>query len=275
MKSFFFIPASRLQNISKIRSLGPDNIIIDFEDAILEEEIDTYFEQLKALINIESNWFRLPVRKGFKDELNLKYIEKFASIGVKFVILPKLKTVSELLTICRAFQSINFIILIEHPRLLLEMRQVLMNDMDALKNILGLGIGSHDLTTILHAKHKKEQLDYPRKEVLYLAKAYDLLAIDIASMDIFNKSSFDEEIEYGKDNGYDAKFIIHPKQLLWFQKNIQNQQNSLVWARKVLQKLPKNYAGEDIAPFVLDKEVIEKPHAIKAMEIVKKHTNDK
>ena len=42
-----------------------------------------------------------------------------------------------------------------------------------------------------------------------------------------------------------------------------------------LQKLPKNYAGEDIAPFVLDKEVIEKPHAIKAMEIVKKHTNDK
>ena len=274
MKSFFFIPASRLQNISKIRSLGPDNIIIDFEDAILAEEIDTYFEQLKALTNIESNWFRLPVRKGFKDELNLKYIEKFTSIGLKFV-LPKLKTVSELLTICRAFQSINFIILIEHPRLLLEMRQALMNNMDALKNIIGLGIGSHDLTTILHAKHGKEQLDYPRKEVLYLAKAYDLLAIDIASMDIFDKSSFDEEIDYGKDNGYDAKFIIHPKQLLWFQKNIQNQQNSLVWARKVLQKLPKNYAGEDIAPFVLDKEVIEKPHAIKAMEIVKKHTNDK
>lgn len=273
MKSYFFIPASRLRNIKNIQRLNPDSTIIDFEDAILGKDIDNYFKEIKDISNFDSYWFRLPIRNDFKDEVDLSYVQKFTNIGIKFIVLPKIKTAAELINICNEFKNTKFIILIEHPRLLLEMRYILMNNISVLKNIVGLGMGSHDLTTFLSAKHEEEQLDYPRKEVLYIAKAYNFLAIDIASMEIFDKTNFIKEVEYGKDNGYDAKFIIHPRQLSWLKNNVKNESKTLNWAISVLDKLPKNYAGEDVAPFVLNNEVIEKPHAIKALEIIKKHNN--
>ena len=38
MKSFFFIPASKLNKLPKILDLGNQEIIVDFEDAITDEQ---------------------------------------------------------------------------------------------------------------------------------------------------------------------------------------------------------------------------------------------
>ncbi|WP_334058716.1 aldolase/citrate lyase family protein [Polaribacter sp. P097] len=272
MQSYFFIPASRLQNLKKIKKSKPNFIIIDFEDAIIEKDIDIYFKELHLIENHQSYWYRLPVRSDFDNDVDLKYIQKFKDNGINLIILPKLKSAAELITICEKFQDIKFIVLIEHPKLLLEMRFALMMDYNKnLKNIIGLALGSHDLTTFLNAKHEENQLDYPRKELLYIAKAYDFVAIDIASMEIFNKEKFNNEVKNGIDNGYNAKFIIHPKQLEWLKTNKQNEEDTF-WAKNILSKLPENYNGEDFAPFVFNKEVIEKPHALKALEILKKNT---
>lgn len=272
MQSYFFIPASRLDNFTKIKKSKPNFVIIDFEDAIIEKDIDIYFKELHHIKDYQSYWYRLPIRNDFHNDIDLKYIRKFIDKGINLIVLPKLKSAAELRGICEEFQDIKFIVLIEHPKLLLEMRFALMMDnYKNLKNIIGLALGSHDLTTFLNAKHEEEQLDYPRKELLYLAKAYDFVAIDIASMEIFDQEKFNREVKNGIDNGYDAKFIIHPKQLEWLKTNKQNEKDTF-WAKNVLSKLPQDYNGEDFAPFVFNKEVIEKPHAIKALEILKKNT---
>ena len=155
------------------------------------------------------------------------------------------------------------------------MRSVLSNYPHILSSIVGLGLGSHDLMTFLNAKHTAEQLDFPRKELLYLAKAYDLLAIDIASMNISNREFFIDEVSYGVDNGYDGKFIIHPAQLSWLQQEMLQNKQSLTWAKNILRNLPENYNGEDIVPFVLNGEVVEKPHALKAVEIIRRDQHGK
>jgi len=275
MQSYFFIPASRLHKLSDIKKSYVDEIIIDFEDAILSSNIDTYFNQLNTVTNLSSYWFRVPLRAGFEDELNLTYIERFKNIGVQLMVLPKIKSAAELITIISTFKTLKFIILIEHPRLLLEIQQVFMNEEALLKSIIGIGMGSHDLMTFLKAKHTLAQLDYPRKTLLYLAKAYHLQAIDIASMNVFNENEFTEEIKYAQDNGYDGKFLIHPTQLDWFKNQTQQDNILLDWAKNVLQHLPKNYNGESVVPFILNEEVIEKPHALKALEIIRTHNNGK
>ena len=225
--------------------------------------------------NIDSYWFRVPVRNDFGYDLALQYIEKFRDIGVNCMVLPKLKSVNELREIVKKFSDIKFIVLIEHPRLLVEIRHEFIENSLILKSLVGIGLGSHDLMTLLNAEHSIIQLDYPRKEVLYTAKAYDLLAIDIASMNVSNKELFVEEVSYGKDSGYDAKFVIHPNQQLWLKDYIKNDDSLLVWAQNVCNHLPKGYNGEDIAPFILNNEVIEKPHALKAMEIIKRYNYGK
>lgn len=269
MKSYFFIPASRLRKLTNVKESFTDEIIIDFEDAILNSEIDIYFEEIKTIENIGSYWFRIPLRNSFEDLLNLDYIRRFHQIGVKLMILPKIKSAAELIEIIQQFENISYILLIEHPRLLLEIRHAFMHHPNILKCIRGIGLGSHDLMTFLNAKHTPEQLDYPRKEVLYMAKAYNLEAIDIASMDIFNEESFVEEVKYAKNNGYDAKFIIHPKQLEWFKEQTAQDKELYKWAESVVTHLPKNYNGESIEPFILNNEVIEKPHVLRALDIIR------
>jgi len=275
MKSYFFIPASRLHKVEDVKKSQPDTIIIDFEDAILNTEIDVFSKEISILPNKESYWYRIPVRNNFEEDLNLDYIKKFKDIGVEFMVLPKLKSALELIQICHSFPNIKFILLIEHPRLLLEAHDAFMKHPDLLNSLIGIGMGSHDLMTFLNAKHTSKQLDYPRKKVLYLAKAYDLLAIDIASMNIFEKKDFVEEVRYGIDNGYDGKFLIHPNQLLWLQEDLKTNTYLLEWAHNVISHLPENYNGESIAPFILNNEVIEKPHALRALEIIKKHNHGK
>ena len=50
---------------------------------------------------------------------------------------------------------------------------------------------------------------------------------------------------------------------------------NLVWAKKILSKLPGNYSGESVEPFLLNGEVIERPHIIRALEIIKQKENGK
>ena len=275
MKSYFFVPASRLRKLKNVKKSSADEIIIDFEDAILNSKLETYFEEIRTIESIESYWFRIPLRNGFDDLLNLNNIGKFHQIGVKQMILPKIKSASELLEIIDEFQSIKYIILIEHPRLLLEIQDVLMHHPRVLGSIMGIGMGSHDLMTFLNAKHTSEQLDYPRKEVLYIAKAYNIEAIDIASMNVFNKDAFIQEINYAEDNGYDAKFLIHPQQLQWLDEQIGQDVELISWAKNIVAHLPENYNGESLEPFILNEEVIEKPHALRAIEILKNNNNGK
>lgn len=275
MESYFFVPASRLNKLSDIKKAGVNQIIIDFEDAILSSEIEIYFKQLNTMDNINSYWFRIPVRADFNEKLNLDYLEKFQNIGVEQVVLPKVKSAAELHEIIQVCSNLKFLVLIEHPRLLLEIKNVFMNEPNLSRSVFGIGMGSHDLMTFLNARHTKDQLDYPRKELLYIAKAYNLKAIDIASMNIFDKNSFIEEVQYGLDNGYDAKFLIHPNQIVWFDEQLKHNNTLILWAQNVLDHLPKNYNGESIVPFILNEEVIEKPHAIRALEIIRKHRHGK
>ena len=105
MKSYFFIPASRLRKLSDIKKLAVNAIIIDFEDAILSSEVETYFKELITIDNITSYWFRIPVRADFKDDLNLEYIEKFKTVlpvmlfVYQYILILETKAILQIKTI--------------------------------------------------------------------------------------------------------------------------------------------------------------------------------
>jgi len=275
MQSYFFVPASKLNKLADISKKGVGEMIIDFEDAILSSEKEKYFETLKTLSNLKDYWFRVPLRGTFNEEISYDFILKLNSIGAVKIILPKLKSAEELIDVLNTFSKNKFILLIEHPRLLIEIKNAIINNPIMISSLYGLGLGSHDLMAFLEAKHSEPQLDYPRKELLYIAKAYNLKAIDIASMNIFDKLTFMEEVQYGMDNGYDAKFLIHPNQITWFDEQLKQNEILVNWAQNVLDHLPKNYNGDSIVPFILNEEVIEKPHAMRALEIIRKNRDGK
>lgn len=277
MKSIFFIPATKIDKVNKIIDLKVKDIIIDFEDSILTSKRDEFINKVFLNKNYKDFWYRLPLRNELKDEINFDFIKTFLEKGINKIVIPKLISKIELENLInrfKDFQSIKFIILVEHPRLLLEIQQTLQNK-DFSKYIYGLGLGSHDLMLSIGAIHSDSQLDYPRKKTLYLAKAYSKVAIDIASMNISDKKDFEKELVYGISNGFESKFIIHPIQIKWLEEFELIKMNQIEWAKKILNAIPEDIIGSDMEPIVIDGEIIEKPHVEKALSILKKHNDEK
>lgn len=275
MHSYFFIPASKLVKISYIQTLGVSEIIVDFEDAILKEHRELLFKELKNTSGFQDFWYRVPLRDGYQETPNADFLIKILDLGVKKIILPKLVSKSEIEAVfakISVYRDLEIIILIEHPRLLLEVGDILQIS-SLSSRICGLGIGSHDLMTFMGMEHSPEQLIYPRTQLLYLAKAFGKEAIDIASMNIQNREEFESELLFGEENGYEAKFLIHPNQVHWVQNFDGIKVKQLSWANKILAALPEEHIGKEMEPFILDGEIVEKPHIEKAKAIIKKYRN--
>lgn len=277
MKSYFFIPATKSNKINKIVDLEVDEIIIDFEDSVIESKRK---DLLNLILKTEKNlnyWFRVPIRSNDLDPLNLDFLSQLLQAGVKKIMLPKIKSQEEfdwVVEKTKSFDEIEFFLLIEHPRLLMELQQILTNKLYN-EVIRGIGLGSHDLMNFISAEHKEEQLFFPRIQLLYLGKAYGIEVIDIASMNLSEQFDFENELTFGMEHGFDAKFIIHPKQLEWMHNFEQNKNSQIEWAQKVIEACPADHLGKEIEPFILDGNVIEKPHVEKAYNILKKYKHGK
>lgn len=277
MRSFFFIPAQKIHKLDFIQKLGIDEVIIDFEDAVLESERQKLLNSALQINELKPFWFRIPVRNQEEAPINVDFLMQFLQAGVRHIMLPKIQSKDEFQSILEAtkhYKGLQFILLIEHPRLLMELQQILQNEVQNEK-IHGIGIGSHDLLNFMKAEHQEEQLFFPRMQMLYLGKAYGKEVIDIAAMNISDKVQFEQEVLFGLTHGFDAKFIIHPQQLEWMQNFDRIQIKQLDWAKKVIAALPKEHIGNEIEPFIFEGQIIEKPHVEKAYAILKKYKNGK
>lgn len=273
MRSYFFIPGTKYQNIPLIREQPVDEIIIDLEDAVRHSEREESVQQLLEAAESRDYWIRVPLRQSFDQALAPDIFYHLLENGFTKFILPKLSAAAELdqLMLDPATADKRYILLIEHPRMLLELYDKVLSRRSA---ISGVGLGSHDLASWIGARHTLKNLEFPRQQVLYAAKAAGIEAIDIASMELKNEAGFVEELKDGKEKGYDAKFLIHPWQLQLFNSLNYYTPDERRWAEKVVEAYNKVKGNEEFAPIVINNEVIERPHirrALKIMDEIRQH----
>lgn len=269
MRSYFFIPGTLYKNIALIRSQGVDEIIIDLEDAVRTSEREAILQQMLDSSESRDYWVRVPLRTSFEQDVEPGTFHYLLEKGFRKFILPKLRSAAELdqLTSHPLAKGKAYILLIEHPRLLLELYDKVLEKNN---NIQGIGLGSHDMASWIGAKHTLKNLEYPRGKVLYLAKAFEIEAIDIASMELQDQAQFEEELRDGIEKGYDAKFLIHPWQLKLFNNLNYYTQEEVQWAEKVVEAYNQVKGKDEFAPIVIDNEVIERPHIKRALKIMDK-----
>lgn len=271
MESYFFIPANRLHKIESIKELSIDKIIIDLEDAIKFSERDVFSHALKDSSIDRSCFIRVPIY-DYKNILDLELYFALKKIGYTNFIFPKLQNyndVKELVTHIQASEKI--IILVETPLLLLELKEVLSSFQSY---FYGVGLGSHDLMNIIGGEHTLENIEFYRNKVLLYAKAYQLKSFDIASMELEDEDSLKAEILNGFKKGFDAKFYIHPWQIIQKDKLTFYNDKDLNWAIKINEVFQKVGNAEEFNPIVVDGEIIEKPHLNKVFTILKYFNQD-
>ncbi|UAM96610.1 hypothetical protein K8354_09670 [Polaribacter litorisediminis] len=269
MKDYFFIPATKLH---KLDSISDDCIkIIDFEDSILFDEIEYYMDALKKVPDYMQYWYRVPIRNSYDEKITLNHLNAFVKIGIKNIIIPKLKTKNEFVEITKIKANLSFILLVEHPLFLIELKSVLKNK-KLISSIIAIGIGTHDYLTFMKSSEDSANFNFIRLQLLNIGKAYGVDCLDYASMNIKNEDEFKRSINNTYKLGFDGKFLVHPIQKKWVDVYFeQTQKEETEWAKRIISHLPAG-SSEDIEPFIIDGEIIEKPHVRKALNILNNET---
>ncbi|MBA4745331.1 MAG: hypothetical protein H2058_08735 [Muricauda sp.] len=267
MQSFFFIPANKLHKIAHIKEKGATEIVIDLEDAVKTSEKNNLLERILKYPNedIRNCFFRVPLMDS-KGNFDFKIFDRLLENGFTRFVFPKLTGFNDFeLCLKRTKSTLKVILLIETPRLYMESFNHISNYH---QHVYGLALGSHDFISAIQAKHTLQNLEVLRQQILYFSKAYDILAIDIASMNIMDGESFREELMDGFDKGYDGKFIIHPNQLEIVNGTKFYSDLEYEWALQVEQKLNKHGGANEFDPILINGKVVEKPHIKLAIRII-------
>ena len=271
MESYFFVPASKMNKIQELQKLKINEFIIDFEDAIKASQRNDFFLELDNLENSKNCFFRVPLHDLSKaDELDLTLINKFIKQGFTKFVFPKISSINQLDQVLGAFNTdvLDIILLVETPRLYLELQSTIFKYAEKLT---GIGLGSHDFMSIVGGKHTLKNLEVVRQNILYLAKSCNITSIDIASMDVKDEESFKVEVIDGFNKGYDAKFIIHPKQYKLIESIQFYSEEEYIQALKIEEELSKLKNKKEFNPVVLDGKIIEQPHINRAKQILKNY----
>ena len=266
IESYFFIPSNSKKYIEKVNEIQADNFVFDLEDSITSNDLELAIGYLLDL-DVSTNFLvRIPSLEFVKTESFLRLTEK----GFKRYIIPKANTPAELSTL--RVDSINgnglsYIILVENPKLMLQLSEILEKYNDLIE---GVALGSHDYASGVGMEHTYSNLKYPRDYVFTLAKAYSKEVIDIASMEVKDLDQIHEEILSAFKGGYSSKFFIHPNQLKVLKTIGFYDEKEVEFARKILEMVGDNH---DFKPFVVDGMIIEKPHLNRYKRIIDWYEN--
>lgn len=263
VKSYFFVPADRPRFIEKSGKLsGIDARVFDLEDAVHSSRLQDALTNLAQTTLLPSDWVRIPVGSEITDVL-----DRLKDLGFKQFVIPKTRNrvdairALDLVTTC--IPNARIILLVEHPRLFMELQAFLETDNG---RIHGIGLGSHDLSAELGMRHEPTRIDPFRQDLLVMARAYEILPIDIASMEIGDRAAFTLDLDTAVGMGYRAKFLIHPDQLEILNAHPFHTRAEVDQANDILAQL-KAAADRGESVQRVGGKLYEKPHIERLMEI--------
>ena len=272
LKTFFFIPSDKEKFVRNINAIDADCFIFDVEDAIAKHETKTCLERLSRL-ELHDNYYVRP-RIEFNDGhiTNVKMFNELIDIGFSKFLIPKVSKLDELKYVQKVlmldenyeFENNQFILLVENPLCLMNLKEMITSK---ILNITGITLGSHDYTNVVGMKHTANYLSFARNYVLNVAKAYDLIAIDIASMNISDEEVFSNECLDAFNMGYDAKFVLHPQQLEVLKKTEYFYQGEVKNALEIYKEI-KNMDLDKFSVIKINGKLYERPHLKRIIKIV-------
>ena len=273
LSSYFFIPTNKGKNIQKVSFIDADCFVFDLEDAVAKNEANACLERLNTLQLRDNYYVRPRIVYNKENNHDLKLLTDLIDIGFRKFLIPKIRVLEELEYLNQIFESnekyeyeiFSFILLVENPICLLNLEEIIKS---RIINLTGITLGSHDYASAMGMKHKSQYLFYSRSFVLNIAKAYNLQAIDIASMNISNDIEFSNECMDAFNMGYDAKFVLHPQQLKVLKKTEYFCQEEVENALEIYKKI-KSMDLDQFSVIKVNGKLYEKPHLKRIMEIVK------
>ena len=212
-RSVLFLPASNPRAIEKARTLACDVAILDLEDAVAPEAKAE--ARAAAVAAVQAGGFgpRLGVRiNGLDTPWGEADLQALQGTGVDLVVVPKVEHPQAMLALWELSPAdADVWAMIETPSAVVHLAAIA----DAGGPLRGLMLGVNDLSAMLGTgpSPDREPLKPWLAQLVAVARAHGLLAIDGVYNAFADAEGFAAEAAQGRLYGFDGKSLIHPSQI--------------------------------------------------------------
>lgn len=209
-RTALFLPASNPRAIAKARTLSPDMIILDLEDAVRDE--DKSAARAAAVSAVSEGFGATPTAirlNGFESEHHAADIAAIAASSADFAVLPKAEDAAQVRALCAQIGK-PVMAMIETPMGVLAAPAIA-----ALPDVVALLVGTNDLAAMLHLPPAsgRASMSMALQSIVLAARAGGAWALDGVFNKLDDPAGLGKECREGRALGFDGKTLIHPYQI--------------------------------------------------------------
>ena len=272
-RSVLYMPGANARALDKARTLDADALILDLEDAVAPDAKGQAREQVAAALRAGGYGRReCIVRVNALDTpWGLDDVRAVARAGAHAVLLPKVESPGQLAALAQALDAagapadLPLWAMAETPLGFLRLDAIAGGH----PRLAAIVVGTSDLVKDLHARHtpSRHETLLARSLAVLAARAHGLAALDGVHLDLNDDAGLADACRQGRDQGFDGKTLIHPRQIAAANAAFAPTAEELASARKRLDAWKAAQAeGKGIA--VVDGALVENLHAQEAERVL-------
>ncbi|GAA1750059.1 CoA ester lyase [Aeromicrobium alkaliterrae] len=277
--SILCVPAANPTLVQKALTTSASEVVLDLEDAVAPERKDVAREVVRGLkpadggprVTVRINQLRSPW--GLRD---LRAVAE-SGAGVASIVVPKVESREDLAVVETVLEGIAAELGRAVPlrvQALVETARGVANldDICSRRDRLdGLVVGYADLTASLgrHPDADPSTWTPIQMEVLIRARAANLDVVDGPHLAVDVDEPFTTAVERAVTLGFDAKWVIHPRQIEHVNDAFTPSASAVAHAERVVEMLGRAHEGGSGA-LALDGELVDEAMAVAARRVLAK-----
>ena len=272
-RSVLYMPGANARALDKARTLDADALILDLEDAVAPDAKAQARTQVAAALR-EGGYGRREciVRVNALDTpWGLDDVRAIAQAGADAVLLPKVESPAQLAALAQALDAagapadLPLWAMAETPLGFLRLDAIAGGH----ARLAAIVVGTSDLVKDLHARHtpSRDETLLARSLAVMAARAHGLAVLDGVHLDLNDDAGLQDACRQGRDQGFDGKTLIHPRQIAAANAAFAPTSEELDTARRRLAAWTAAQAeGKGVA--VVDGALVENLHAQEAERVL-------
>ncbi len=266
-RSALYMPASNARAIAKARTLDCDVVILDLEDAVAPDEKAAARDRVVEAVREGGFGGReLVVRvNGIDTPWHADDIAAIRAIGLAAVLVPKVSSVADLLTVRASLGENGSPIwaMIETCAAILALPA--LSAAAAQTHLTALIVGTNDLAKEMRCRLGADRMPLipALTATIMAARAAGIVALDGVCNALDDPPRFAAECAQGATLGFDGKTLIHPSQIDVANAGFGPTEEELAWARKVVAAFARSESA-DKGAIRLDGQMVERLHLVEA-----------
>ncbi|XP_064473164.1 citramalyl-CoA lyase, mitochondrial-like [Ornithodoros turicata] len=274
-RALLYVPGNDERKIAKVQKIDVDCVVLDCEDGVAINQKDAARETIrKVLGNTEfTRRTDVAVRINSVDsglaEDDLKCVLSAQKLP-QTLLLPKVEDKNHVSWLVERLGDTKFqiILYVESALGLVNLRDILEHGTKICR-LAGLVFGSDDFTASIGATRTKDAKEVlmARQQVVLLAKAYKLQAIDMVHINFKDEEGLRVQALEGAQMGFTGKQVIHPAQVPIVQQAFTPSAEQLDWASRLLAHFDV-HQREGKGAFTFEGAMIDMPTVLQARNLV-------